>query len=397
MTARAATTPARVLVAGGGVAALEAALALRHLATDLVDVELLAPESHFWYRPLAVVEPFEAGRVHGVELAELAEACGARFTPGLLASVDSDEYVAHTAAGGAIEYDVFLFAGGATPVEGVPGALTFRGPADAEAFARLLDELDEARVRALVFALPGGVAWPLPLYELALQTASHLHRRGAEARLTLVTHEAAPLEIFGAEASSVVAGLLREREIAVETRRYAVAFREGRLELVPPLELQADRAVALPRLRGTVIPGLPHDGDGFIPTDVHGRVRGLDDVFAAGDATAFPVKQGGLAAQQADAAAEWIAAALGAPVDPRPFQPVLRGLLVTGAAPAFMRADLAGGRGDTSVADTEALWWPPGKIVGRYLAPFLAERAGAIFEPPPGGLHVEVELPVAAA
>ena len=44
----------KVLIAGGGVAALEAALALRDLAADLVSIELLAPEHHFWYRPLAV-------------------------------------------------------------------------------------------------------------------------------------------------------------------------------------------------------------------------------------------------------------------------------------------------------------------------------------------------------
>jgi hypothetical protein len=52
----------RVLIAGGGVAGLEALLALRALAGDLVDLELLAPEPAFWYRPLAVAEPFDAGR-----------------------------------------------------------------------------------------------------------------------------------------------------------------------------------------------------------------------------------------------------------------------------------------------------------------------------------------------
>jgi hypothetical protein len=58
------------------------------------------------------------------------------------------------------------------------------------------------------------------------------------------------------------------------------------------------------------------------------------------------------------------------------------GLLVTGTTPAFVRAELTGGRGAASVADTEALWWPPGKIVGRYLAPFLAVRAETSFESP---------------
>ncbi|MGH3018745.1 MAG: hypothetical protein ACRDNR_01095, partial [Gaiellaceae bacterium] len=61
-----------VVIAGGGVAALEGALALRELAGDRVDVELLAPETHFWYRPLAVAEPFELGEPTRVELSELA-------------------------------------------------------------------------------------------------------------------------------------------------------------------------------------------------------------------------------------------------------------------------------------------------------------------------------------
>jgi len=80
-------------------------------------------------------------------------------------------------------------------------------------------------------------------------------------------------------------------------------------------------------------------------------------------------------------------------VIPQPFDPVLRGLLLTGGAPRFLRAELTGGRGETSVAQSQALWWPPGKIVGRYLAPFLAERAGIVFTPPTAGaIPVEIDL-----
>jgi hypothetical protein len=71
---------------------------------------------------------------------------------------------------------------------------------------------------------------------------------------------------------------------------------------------------------------------------------------------------------------------------------VLRGLLLTGEAPTFMRAELGGGTGDASTATGELLWWPPGKIVGRYLAPFLAERAGAILAPRAGAEAVPVDV-----
>ena len=356
------------------MAALEAALALRRLAEERVSIDLVAPEPKFWYRPLAVVEPFGRGVVHGLDLPRLADACGALFVLDELASVDAENNVARSRSGAELDYDALLMATGARPVEAVSGATTFRGPADVEAFSALVAELRAGALRRVVFAVPGGVAWPLPLYELALQTAVAV----PDAAVTLVTHEDEPLGVFGSAASAAVAELLERRGIALRTGTYAVSFEQGSLNLAPDDAVAADAVVALPRLTGVPIDGLPRDAEGFVPIEPSGRVRGLDGVFAAGDVVAFPVKQGGIAAQQADAAAESIAAAAGAPIEPEPFRPVLRGLLVTGGAPIFLRAELGGGTGDTSVAAAELLWWPPGKIVGRYLAPFLAERAETI-------------------
>ncbi|HEY8776453.1 MAG TPA: hypothetical protein VIM33_08265 [Gaiellaceae bacterium] len=86
----------RVVIAGGGVAALEAALALRALAEDRVSVEMLAPEPQFWYRPLAVAESFDLGEVRQFELPELAAAAGATFSLGALAGVDAGRRLART-------------------------------------------------------------------------------------------------------------------------------------------------------------------------------------------------------------------------------------------------------------------------------------------------------------
>ncbi len=394
MNARSANgRPLNVLIAGGGVAGLEALLALKRHAEERVSIELLAPEPQFWYRPLSVAEPFGLGHVHGLDLSGVADDCGALFTLGHLGSVDADRHIACTSTGAELDYDALLIAVGAHPVAAVPGAFTFRGPADTDAFSSLLRELGEGTLRRVVFALPGGVGWPLPMYELALQTASSLERRQASAEVVVVTHEEAPLELFGPAASTVVAALLAERRIDLRTSSYAVAFEDGSLQLKPEGAVEADRVVALPRLEAALIPGIPSDAQGFIPTDGGARVRGLDDVFAAGDATTFPVKQGGLAAQQADAAAESIALLAGAELAAEPFRPVLRGLILTGGAPLFARAEL-GRPGDHSLAVTDALWWPPGKIVGRYLAPFLAERSGTILDPPAAfeGLSVEADL-----
>jgi sulfide:quinone oxidoreductase len=386
----------RILIAGGGVAGVEALLALRQLAEERVEIELLAAEPQFWYRPLAVGEPFDLGELHGLDLGLVADDLGAVLTLGTLDRIDLDAHLAYTPAGTALEYDVLLIAVGARPVAAVPGALTFRGPADTTAFRSLLDELTAGSADHVVFALPGGTGWPLPLYELALQTATHVHKSGSGAQLVLVTPEERPLGLFGPAASEAITALLEERDVEVYERVYPVAFERNVLVLKPGGTIVADRVVALPRLEGPRIAGVPRDAHGFIPTDASGRVHGLTDAYAAGDATSFPVKQGGLAAQQADAAAEAIAAMAGAELTPQPFRPILRGLILTGGAPLFTRAELTG-TGQPYEAGTDALWWPPGKIVGRYLAPYLAERSGAILTPPPAGDSVGVEIELDAS
>jgi sulfide:quinone oxidoreductase len=151
--------------------------------------------------------------------------------------------------------------------------------------------------------------------------------------------------------------------------------------------MPVDRIVTLPRLVGPRLRGIPCGRDGFLSADAHGRLAGLDGVFAAGDATAFPIKQGGLAAQQADAVAEAIAASVGVAIDPQPFRPVLRGVLLTGRPAHYLRADISGSAGDHSIIAREALWWPPNKLCGRYLAPYLSSQIGDAADVMPQGEH----------
>jgi len=223
--------------------------------------------------------------------------------------------------------------------------------------------------------MPGGRSWGLPLYELALLGASVLARSGiADARLTVVTPEDAPLELFGRAVGEQMTQLLGERGIGLRSGVHPVAFEEGRLRVVPGDPIEAGAVVSLPRLEGRYIDGLPSDADGFVPVDEHCRVVGLEHVFAAGDVSGFPVKQGGIATQEADAAAAAIAAAAGCEIEAAPFDPVLRALLWTGADPVYLYGKLSGGAGEVSKLSREPLWpQPEGKIVGRYLSPFLAE------------------------
>jgi sulfide:quinone oxidoreductase len=387
-------TPFHVVIAGAGVAALEAALALRALAADLVSVELVAPESEFSYRPLAVTEPFRVGEVRRFPLKPLVAATGATLRRGVVVNAEPDEKTVTLDDGQRLDFDAFVVALGSRPREAVVGALTFRGEEDGPQLAAMLERATAGNLKRIAFVVPAGATWQLPLYELALLTAGYLSDRGTRGvDVMIVTPEERPLVIFGGEASAAIGELLEIRGVQIETGAVATAWQDGRLTLAGGPAIEADAVVALPTLVGPALPGLPHDGAGFVPTDTEGRVAGMTDIYAAGDATQFRPKQGGLATQQADAVAAAIAADAGADVEPMPFRPVLRGLLLTGFVPRYLRSETGIGE---SVVDTEALWWPPAKIVGRYLAPFLAAHLGLDASLPEtarsSALEVDVEL-----
>jgi sulfide:quinone oxidoreductase len=362
----------RVVIAGGGVAGIETALALRALARELVSVDLVSPQPEFAYRPLVVSEPFGHGHVHMVDLRAIARDIGAELRIAGLAGVDGARSLALLDDGTNLEYDALVIACGTRLVPAVPGALTFAGIGDVEAYRRLLDEIDVADVDSVCFVVPHGVVWPLPLYELALMTA----RRPAthRAALELVTPEEAPLEALGPAAAHAVSELFAEHAIGLRTGVLPVGARDGRLALAPEGTVEADRFVALPEQRGIEVQGVPHVPGGFIPVDEHGRVDEMVNVFAAGDITSFSVKQGGVAAQQADAVAEVIAAEAGAPILPEPFRPVVRSVLLTGNGPRYLSSRLGQTGEVSSVATTQPFWSPADKIAAPFLAPYLARR-----------------------
>lgn len=283
-----------VVVAGGGVAGLEALLALSDLAEGLVDVEILSPGDEFVYRPMLVAEPFGAAEVLRIELERVALDTGARHTKDALVSVDPGARTVTTASGNTLGYDALLVALGADAVEAIPGALTFSAEAERRAFAELLSTLGRRRTRRIAFVVPKAVSWSIAAYELALLTAAERDARRLEGvELTLVTHETAPLDLFGAAASQLVAARLAEAGVSLRLSSVAEQFDEGQLHLDGAESLAADAAVALPALVVPPLPGLPQRGRGFVQTDVGMQVVGLETVWAAGDATWFPIKQGG--------------------------------------------------------------------------------------------------------
>jgi sulfide:quinone oxidoreductase len=388
----------RVLIGGAGVAGLETLLALRALAGDRVEITLLAPELKFVNRSMAVDQPFKVQRARGLRLENTAAELGARWRRGALDRVERDRRRVVTRDGDELPYDQLVLALGAHPEREwqSESVLAYHGGRDGPSYRLLLHQLREGRVDKLAFVRPAGPSWPLPLYDLALMTAADCaaHDR-TEVELNLITPEEEPLGIFGAPASAAIRGLLDESGVTLHTGSYGVPNPPGRLDVTPgDRSLAVDRIVTVPRLVGPSLRGIPSGRGGFIHTDAHGRVPGLDGVFAAGDATTFPVKQGGLAAQQADAVAEAIAASAGVHIDPQPFRPILRGTLLTGGPARYLRADISGAAGDDSIVSGEALWWPPNKLCGRYLAPYLSSQLGEAADVMPQDEHA---IPVETA
>lgn len=363
----------RVLIAGGGVASIEAVLALRDLCGDRVSVEVFSPSHEFVYRPYAVGEPYGSAHVARYDAADLFARCGAEFHLASITSVDCEVKRAITHDGERFAYDYLILAPGVNRLWPVPGAITFWGIADELGVRDVLKDVRSGEIESLAFTMPGTATWALPLYELALLARADLAATEVHPKLTVVTPEDVPLEVFGRRAGELVSELLSEREIEIVTGRRPVRFEKGRLVTVPGDHFDVEAVVSLPQLEGRRIRGVLHDPFGFIRIDEHCRVLKRDRLFAAGDVTSFPVKQGGIATQQADVIAEAIAAEVGAGVEPRPFDPILRAELWTGEYPLFLEGWLTGGHGETSSLTAEPPWGRNvGKIVGRYLSDFIA-------------------------
>jgi sulfide:quinone oxidoreductase len=372
------TAPLRVVIAGAGVAGLEAMMALRALAGPRVDITVLAPSPEFVYRPVSVAEPFGAEPPRRYSLERVTADFSASFLEDDLAWVAARGQRVFLGGGDEIGYDALVVALGARAVPAWPHVTTFVGPSSAEAVRALVEEAELGRVASLAFVVPTGVTWPFPLYELALMTAARLARAGAEADLALFTPEREPLEVFGADASAAVAHVMSEAKVRFRGGSSVEVDADG-LVLTRDAERGEpfDRVLAIPRLEGPAPRGLPCDDEGFIPIDAHGMVHRVEHVYAAGDGTDYPVKQGGIATQQADAVAELIAKRAGARVDPRPIRPILRGHMIANGASRFLRAELHHRDEGTSEASVSPLWWPPDKIAGTYLSPYLAQLDAA--------------------
>lgn len=333
----------RVVIAGGGVAALEAALALRALGGDRIDVEMLSPRGEFVYRSFAIAGPdCPTGIRH--DLAALAEWIGVSFRPGGVVAVDGAARRIACQDGEWIRFDRLLVATGARLLPGVPGAITFWGALDEGGVDWAVRRLRAGILRDVVVTMPEGPGWVLPAYELALFAAGVLARSGIEdARVALATPEEAPLRALGLPACKRMTRALGWSGVEVVAGRRPLGFDGECLWFDRGDPIETGAVISLPRFEGHRIDGFETDGSGLLRVDADCRVVGETGVFAAGDATAAAVKRTGAATREADVAVSAIARALGHEVE---------------AVPLPLGLDL------------------DGRVEGRYLTPFLAALDG---------------------
>ncbi|HEX6116430.1 MAG TPA: hypothetical protein VFY99_04970 [Solirubrobacterales bacterium] len=379
------SSPLRVIVYGGDIAALETALALRPLCCERCEVTLVSPVRDLPVRTHAAGAPSAEGRPARFDIGALASEHGLAFRSDAIVAVDDERREARTITGSRIPFDALVIAFGARPRGAIPGVTTCWGAGDAGALDGVLDEMRLGTARRVAFAIPPGIRWTLPTYELALTTARRIRREGLSGReLILATYESRAVELLGPDAERVVARRLADAEIELVTSREPVAFAEGSLVLRPGGSIEVDRALSMPVVEGPRIAGLPRDSEGFLPVDGFGRVRGAKRIWAAGEVTSFPVREAGIAAQQALAVAASIAAEAGVQVESSPFRPSISGLLRSpgGAHPGTS----TNGNGPWS------LWWPPEQLAGEHLSAHIGAKVAV--SPPSGedSIPVRVEL-----
>jgi sulfide:quinone oxidoreductase len=307
--------------------------------------------------------------------------------------VRPEDRVVELAGGEELPYDALVVALGARAVPAYEHGVMFDRELEAASFDETLGDIGAGLAPSVAIVVSPAVSWTLPGYELALMTAAW----GAAARsegvqVTLVTAESRPLEAFGDAVSDAVEEILADAGIGLLPGIDADVTSDTTVRLGRSGHwLTPDRIVALPALTGPRIQGLPQDANGFVLVDGHGRVPGTDRVYAAGDGAARPLKQGGLAAQQADVIAHTIADRLGAPVQELQPNRILRARLLHGEGALVLRTelDLLGRPTKATTEHRESRQATDLKVFGRYLTPYLSitRRSSSTRHSGRGALH----------
>jgi sulfide:quinone oxidoreductase len=276
----------------------------------------------------------------------------------------------HTGGGGDLSYDALLVAVRAWESAPYEHAHVFTDRDPDQSFQGIVRDIELGDARSVAFVLPHGPVWPVPLYELALMTAERARGMSLDAQITFITPEGRPLKAFGQAAGDAIR-LLGQAGIKLHTGAVArvpapnlVTFGETRLEV--------ERIVTLPRITGPAVAGLSAGTDWFLPVDRRCLVEDTNGrVFAAGDAT-----DPGETRRYRRPAGRHRGRRHRTPrrlrASPSPFDPVIRGMLLTGDRPLYLSAQLIAGLGWRSEVYEQPPWPADEKVVAEELGPYLA-------------------------
>ena len=325
--------PARIVVLGAGVAALETAFLLHMRLHGRAELWLVSEGDKFLFSPNLVYVPF--GADPGASTIRIEDVLARRqiiHVDGEVAGVDIDTGRVHLVDESELPYEHLVIGTDAiTCPQEIPGlqdnavnisdsrgVLTLQ-----ERFAHVRGRARAGALQRVVFVVPRHNRGSLPLYEVALMLHTWLRREGARehVEIAFVTHEAAFAEACGPRMHEVVEHEFTERGIEghaaerlIEVRAHEAIFADGRTQ---PFDVLV---TIPPHAPGARYEGLPVDERGFLHVESETRqVRGHPEIYAPGDAGDFPLKDVFLALLQADAVADHLAAIVTSGRFSRPF------------------------------------------------------------------------------
>jgi sulfide:quinone oxidoreductase len=367
----------RAVICGGGIAGFEGLLRLRRIAGENLDITVIAPNRELQLRPDAVLTAFRGAQPRRVPVERITGEASAEWVCDALAWVDRANAQVHTSRGDVIDYDGLLLAVGGSLLPSRPGYYEFSDRTAARFHDEVVRRLAVGSIRSVVFVVPSGPSWPIPLYELALLMAGAAARARQRTRMTVCTSHSDPLPAFGGPAGDALRSVLDDGDVELRTNVTISDRTSSEIVLQPDnVRLPADVVVTLPQVTGPNIRGIPGDGrERFLPVDAYCKLINVDGaIFAAGDATNQPVKHGSVGAQQADEAAAGIAHAAGIGQRPEPLRPVIRAVLLTAGDPLYLQAHLLSARGWQAEINTERPWPTDAKVVAEELDRYLHEQ-----------------------
>lgn len=316
----AANAQPRVVVVGGGFGGLESAFYLKMRLGDRARMTLVSDEDQFLFKPNTIYIPFGLDpETLKIPLAQPAARKGIEFVRARATEVDPTAKKV-TAGGQTFPYDYLVLATGAgmRPDE-IPGlrehAQTVWTIEDMlklrAALGALLEDAKAGRRREVLFLVPPNNKCSGPLYEMVFMLDTWLKRNGARGSvgITWSTFEAGYIQAFGPKLNEMVTGEFEKRGVAGRKEHVAESVAEGEVTYKNGQRLPYDLLISFPPyVASTPFASIPSDDRGFVRT-VQASRQAVDhpDIYVAGDASDFPVKQAFLAFLQADAAAEHLA------------------------------------------------------------------------------------------